>query len=272
MICTNVRQSLSAYFDDELSSEVRAEVVEHLHSCADCTAALGRIRTLSALAHELTQPVAVDLWPAIQRELHEPKVAERVPITRFGARWRLPISIVAVAASLLVGFFGWPLLHPRSAQAQMGVDLSRYVQEFRSDPASAERLLRQEYASQAIEPADAIRLVSYKPLAPEKLSDAVVRTETYLFEMPCCKCIQTLYRRPDGGALAVFEHVADEPASLGQHSTIHTKCAHKDVCVVECDGQLAVTWKDGKRFVTLVGVKDLDEANQLVPALADSST
>jgi hypothetical protein len=147
----------------------------------------------------------------------------------------------------------------------MGVNLSRYVEQFRNDPASAEQSLREQYSGQVIEPADAIRMVNYKPLAPEKLPSGLARTQTSLFEMPCCKCIQTLYRRPDGGMLAVFEHVADEPPWFGNHSTVRANCTGKNVCLVECDGQLAVTWKEGNRHITLVGVKDVDELSRIVP-------
>ena len=117
MNCNLVRPNLSAYFDDELAAPKRAEVAEHLQSCADCAAALARIRSLSTLAREFPDPIPGDLWPAIACEL-VPTLAQPASqrsggingATRF--RWRWPLAVAAIAASLLIGFFAWPLVHP----------------------------------------------------------------------------------------------------------------------------------------------------------------
>ena len=45
------------------------EIAEHLQTCADCAAALARIRSLAALARELTDPVSPNMWPAIEHSL-----------------------------------------------------------------------------------------------------------------------------------------------------------------------------------------------------------
>ena len=152
----------------------------------------------------------------------------------------------------------------------MAINLSHYIEEFGTDPNAAERSLRSQYPGRTIQSADAFKLVSYQPLAPEMLNDGVMRSQMYLFEMPCCKCIQSLYRRPDGGAVAIFEHVDEQPAWFGKRPVIHATCSNKDVCLFECNGQLAVSWKLGERFVTLVGIKNLEEANRLVGTIASA--
>ena len=278
MNCTEVQENLSAYFDGELNGQ-RAAIAEHLQTCADCTAALARIRSLATLARELPNPVSPNMWAAIEHSLDRAvdPMPQRLPLHerfRAAASWfNVPArhwatGLAAVAASLLIGFYAWLLLHPHMAHSQMAVDMSQFATQFATDPDAAERELHSRFASQSILPDDAIRLVSYKPMAPERLTDGVLRNQTYLVEMPCCKCVQTVYRRSDGGSVAVFEHVDDSPASFGDRPTIHANCSGKDVCLIQCNGQLAVTWKEKERYVTLVGAKDLEDAGRLIAAFA----
>jgi len=282
MNCIEIQEHLSPYADGELNGS-RAEIAEHLQTCADCTAALARIRSLATLARELPDPVAPKMWSEIQRVLERmadprperialPKRLSTVAGWMKGPTWHWTVGLAAVAASLLIGFFTWPLLHSEMAHDRMAVNLSQFVTQFSSDPEAAEHELQSHYASQAIRPADAIRLVNYRPAAPEQLADGVLRKQMYLVEMPCCKCVQSIYRRSDGSSIAVFEHASDDPASLGDHPTIHANCSGKDVCLVQCNGQLAATWKDKDRYVTLVGAKDLEEAGRLIAAFADHTS
>jgi len=279
MNCTEIQENLSAYFDGELNGQ-RAEIAEHLQTCADCTAALARIRSLATLARELTDPVSPNMWPAIEHSLDRAAnpMPQRLALHerfRAAASWfsapaqRWATGLAAVAASLLIGFFAWPLLHPHMGHSQMAVDMSQFATQFASDPDAAERDLHSRFTSQPIRPDDAIRLVNYKPMAPEQLTDGVMRKQTYLVEMPCCKCVQTVYRRSGGGSVAVFEHVDDSPASFGDRPTIHANCSGKDVCLIQCNGQLAATWKEKQRYVTLVGAKDLEDAGRLIAAFSD---
>jgi len=218
MNCADIQENLSAYFDGELPGQ-RAEISEHLQTCADCTAALARIRSLATLARELPDPAVPKMWPGIEQALDRAAndAPERFPLRERcraaaawfkGPTWHWPVGLAAVAASLLIGFFAWPLVHPDVAHG-MSVNLSQFVAQFASDPEAAERELQSNYVSRAIEPADAIRLVNYRPAAPEQLADGVLRKEMYLVEMPCCKCVQSIYRRADGGSVALFEHIAD---------------------------------------------------------------
>ncbi len=272
MNCANTHPLLSAYFDNELAPNCRAEVAEHVQSCAPCTAKLARMRSLSSLTRDLPDPAVDDLWPTIERALDRSNSPQPVSPIRFLKHWSFLAGLLAIAASLLVGFFAWPLSHSSSAYAQMASNFSRYVERFADDPAEAEKVLRQEYPSQVIAPSDAIRLTGHEPLAPETMPDGAVRTQMCLFEMPCCECIQSLYHRADGGSIAVFEHVNEAPAWVGGRSAIHANCCGKDVCLIECGGQLAITWQEGTRHVTLVGVKNIDQAALYLPALSHTST
>lgn len=56
MDCFEVKEHLSAYLDDELSSDNRAALAEHLATCDECTHQLQGFRSLSAMAERLPRP------------------------------------------------------------------------------------------------------------------------------------------------------------------------------------------------------------------------
>ncbi len=274
MNCTEVRQLLSPYFDGELTAPVGPVVAEHVQACADCAATLAGIRSLSKVAHDLADQVPADMWPAIEQRLLETATPKRArhesphPVWFSRFRLRLPLAVAALAASILIAI----LVLPRSSHGEVAINLSRYVDEFRTDPAGAEQSLLKEYKVKEIQPDDAITTpVGDKSLAPPTLSDGSIRNKMYLIETPHCKCMQSVYVRPDGGALAAFEHVGGLPAGFGKRPMTQANCSNQDVCLVQCDGQLAASWKQGDHFITLVGVKDLEEVNRLVPVFADAN-
>src|SRR5262249_2102977 len=156
-------------------------------------------------------------------------------------RWQLPTTVAALAAAILIAVVIWP----RNSQAEPAINLSRYVEEFRTDPAVAQQTLLRQYNGKSIQPDDAIAFVGNKALSPQKLPDGSVRKQMYLIETPHCKCVQSMYVRPDGGSIAVFEHVGDQPAGFGKRPMTHANCDNKDVSLVQCDGQIAASWKHG---------------------------
>jgi hypothetical protein len=277
MKCSEVRDHLSAYFDRELPIQRQSAVGAHLETCPDCNAGLLRLRRLSGLAKELPDPTPGDMWSAIERQLTERKISpaeqEVIPIRYGRFAWRWAANIAAVAAALVIAAY---LLSDRSgrpsAQPEMAVNLAQYVDEFRIDPERAQNALFKRYVGKPVQPESVFKLVHYKPSAPAELPGGLVRTAMYEVEMPCCKCIQCVYRRSDGGSLAVFEHAGDEPPCFGKKCPMKANCSDKNVCLVECEGQLVVSWKEGERFITLVGVRDREEADRLIPAFAQTST
>ena len=51
-----MKELLSAYYDDELSSDKRTTVAKHLEGCNDCAHELEEFRCLSAMACYVTGP------------------------------------------------------------------------------------------------------------------------------------------------------------------------------------------------------------------------
>jgi hypothetical protein len=272
MNCADVQKTLSAYFDGELPFEPRSAIAEHLERCGDCRGRLEKFRSLSAMAKRLPAVSAPDLWNSLSKHLAATGNPAASPVTLAMHSRRLMLrrvsAMAAVAASLLIGvFLGYPLLlQSHGRHAEMAMNLTGYVEVFRRDPIEAQRSLLAKYTNRALKPEEALTLVSYKPAAPETLPAGLTRTAMYEIDMPCCKCIESLYRGADGRTVAVFEHADQQPAAIGNRTSISAQCHGKDVGLVDCDGQLCASWKEEGRFVTVVGVSELAEVDKIVAA------
>ncbi len=271
MNCANIQKQLSAYFDGELPLAARAEVAAHLSTCGECTKRLERIQSLSVMAKRLPDEAAPPMWASIERELAGAVRPASKPAT-VGIEWRSwmrrrGIAYAAVAAALVIGtFVFYPSMPPRDSHAEMAMNLTGYVEAFRKDPERAQHQLLGAYASKAVKPEEVMTLINYKPLAPETFPSGLKRTAMYEIDMPCCKCVESLYRRADGRMVAVFEHADKQPASFGNRPAISTKCHGKDIGLVQCDGELCANWKEEERFVTVVGASELAEVDEIVEA------
>jgi anti-sigma factor RsiW len=272
MNCADVQKNLSAYFDGEMPFEPRSPVAKHLSKCADCSAQLEKFRSLSAMAKRLPDTAAPELWDSIERQLakSDSPAASLVSVAIDSRRrmQRRVMAIAAMAAALLIGvFIGYPLVKWHGRQAEVAMNLTGYVEVFRKDPSEAQRSLLAKYTSHPVKPEEVVALVNYKPAAPETLPDGLTRAAMYEIDMPCCKCIESLYQRADGRMVAVFEHADKQPAAIGDRPSINTQCHGKEVGLVNCDGQLCASWKEEGRFVTVVGAAELAEVEQIVAAI-----
>jgi negative regulator of sigma E activity len=103
---------LSAYLDDELTSEDRAACEAHLTGCAECRATLSELEAvIHAARHARPANPPTDLWPGIAARLGPqmaPAAQTNMPTPqRHGQSWaagRVTFSLpqLALAASLLV--------------------------------------------------------------------------------------------------------------------------------------------------------------------------
>lgn len=107
---------LDDYVDGTLPNAERAELEAHIASCADCTAALARLRALLAAARQLPPavPPARDLWPELRERLAAEEAAglraARSSTTRDRGRrhlWHPAVGLAAAAALVLVAASVW---------------------------------------------------------------------------------------------------------------------------------------------------------------------
>ncbi|MEO8498748.1 MAG: zf-HC2 domain-containing protein [Planctomycetota bacterium] len=271
MDCSEVKELLSAYYDDELSSDKRTAVANHLAGCDDCVHELEIFRNLSALADGLTHPEPpAHIWQQIEKELgseqqnrsERPRIFEwlgwtKQPAVRFG---------LAIAAAILIaiGWFGYTTWFEHDPDHQLAAVFGEYLDEFRRDPVAAQKILLANYEGQAVTVEQAVRTVGYRPAVADGLPDGYTVGETYVMKMPCCTCVQCLCQSSDGTTIAIFEHDDKEADWFGDRPQTEAICDGTRCSLVELDDRIAATWQRGKRHMTLVGVKDKAEVERLV--------
>jgi hypothetical protein len=267
MNCTEAQELLSAYHDGELSEEVRADVDAHVRDCAACAREVESFQELSAMAGELTDPQTPEsVWNGVESQLAD------TPPQFGGARswWnpRVVISVGALAATLLVAtFVAYQLWGPHHGGQHMVAKLDQYVDLFQRNPEEAQHLLMTAYPSAAVDLSDASDKLGYRPAVAAGLPAGYSVDATYVVEMPCCTCLQTICRRDDGQVIAIFEHDVDQKMWFGDRPKTATTCRGKACSLIDVDGQLVATWEAGQRHLTFVGVEDVAELEVLSASL-----
>lgn len=272
--CCEANERLSAYYDQELSPSSRTAVAEHTTGCNRCSRELEVFRSLSTLAAGLAQPAApAELWQRIENQLdlhaeHSDRSERAGSLARLQWMRRPAVRFGFVAVAVILLAFGWLAYQTwfgRSSVRQMAAVFGEYLEEFPRDPDAAQQVLLAAYEGKAMDAEQAIRAVGYRPAVADGLPDGYSVEKTYLMKMPCCTCVQWLCRRTDGTTLAIFEHDDDEHASwFGNRPRTERICNGKPCSLLEMDGRIAASWKLGKRQLTLVGLRDPAEVDQLV--------
>ena len=271
MDCSQARELLSAYCDDELSAEERATVALHLEQCEDCARRLEEFHRLSRLAQELVCPSTPDhLWPQFEQQLD---AANGQGGSIGGSRPRWQICTAAVAASVLLVALVWIAFKswPGHDGHEMGAAFEQYLTTFSDDPETAQHILVENYPSREVELDQAIEVVGYRPAIADGLPDGITAGPAYVLKMPCCTCVQCYCQRPDRSGIAIFEHDDDESDWFGDRSESAAICHGTRCSLVNLSNNLlAATWRRGQRFITVVGARDMSEIERLVASLQRS--
>jgi anti-sigma factor RsiW len=273
MDCLDVRELLSAYLDDELPSEIRIGLEEHLESCGECSGELARFEKLSAVARSLETPTPpAYIWTQLERKLdekHDEEETETVHAPNDEPRWLLPIPrLLALAATIVVavgaGWFGYSTWFGHGDHDKMTADFGRYLTEFHRDPAAAQQFLLTKYEGQAVDSQQAAQRVGYRPAVADGLPEDYAVESTFVMKMPCCTCVHCLCKRPDGGMIAILEHDEETRQWFGDRPEMSVMCNGKQCRVVELDDGIAASWQQDDRHITVIGARDLAEVNQLI--------
>jgi hypothetical protein len=262
---------MSAFFDEELSSDQRMAVVDHLACCDGCARELEGFRGLSVIAGGLAAgPQAPgDIWQRIDEQLDLVRVSKTQGGLRAWRGWtRKPIVRVglAMAAAILIaaGWLGYANWFKHGADHQMDAVFGEYLAKFTHDPLAAQQVLLANYESHPVSADEAVHTVGYHPVVADGLPEGYSVTSTCVMRMPCCDCVQSLCLRSDGTTIAIFEHEVEEPEWFGDRQPTEKMCGGKPCSLFNMDDRLAATWRRGKRQITLVGVRDSQELERLV--------
>ncbi len=275
MDCRQVQKLLSAYYDDELSVDVRSSVAEHVQSCSDCSAELGVFQSLSGMAKGLDDPEPpTRIWTAIEAGLDADREGTSLarPVDeqgRFSRKWR--IRLLATAATILVATgVAWIAARPwhtAGHHGELAAAFEKYLEHFARTPETAQNVLLAKYGGEFVNMAEATRQLGYRPAVAMGLPKGYSLEATYVLNMPCCTCVQSICRRDDGQVFAIFEHDKEHPAWFGNRPTTETECGGCSCSFAQTDRGLVASWKAGDRQFTVVGARDLEEIADLIDHL-----
>lgn len=269
MNCDEAQKLLSPFYDGQLDDKTRSRMADHMEQCRDCPIALQGYVELSGLARwSETLQVPPGLWEKMDRQLEQGRVVvppSDLPPTprRFTVR-----TLLSVAVLLLLAGVGVTLL-PQAGHDhdELAVDFDHYLEAFLEDPDKAAEVLFADYPAEEVDVETATKRVGYRPVVADELPEGYVIDSMHIMKMPCCTCIKTVCRNNKGAPFVVFEHDSEQPLWFGDRQKRDCDCGGVATSVVEFGEQIAATWQVGKRSVTVVGVRDVDEITRLMPYL-----
>ncbi len=266
MNCSEVQSRLSAHHDGELPPDEAAHVAAHVADCSSCAAELASFERLSGLSRRLADPpVPAQLWEELQSKF-DASAEPRASLARVLPN-HVPDRLLALAATVLVAVGVWGVYNtwftPRGGDHLM-MNFANYLVEFSESPDNAQQILLAKYDGRPTTLAEATKTLGYEPLAAKRLPPDCSLEKVYLLKMPCCTCAQVVCKNRQGQSIAIFEHVIDQPVWFGDRPTIQCLCQDMPTSITQVGDQLAASWKEGKRFITIIGAKDLDEVTDFV--------
>ena len=280
MNCSEIQERLSAFHDSELSPDVAEQVASHLSGCSTCAKAIASFEQLSALSHRLADPQAPShLWEEIQSNLSDlasPKNSRsadqsfdhtETTLVR-GKRLALAAMVLIAVGIGTIVYQSWL----SDEHDHLAINFASYLEEFQKQPDIAQRMLLAKYDGQPITLAEASEKLGYEPVAAKGLPVGYSVSEVHLLKMPCCTCAQVLCTNKDGNSVAIFEHALDQPVWFGNRPSEKCLCHEVPTEVKQVGNQLAATWKEGDRFITIIGATDLEEVSNFVAQFKNSSS
>jgi hypothetical protein len=271
MKCSDVQDRLSAYYDGELSGDLRAVIASHLAACELCAAEFATLDDVTqAVSRMPLPPVPAAIWDGIVAKLSDETANSITPQSAQKQGHSRP-WLIALAASLLlmlgVGYWMKPDAgHSGDHEhiAEFVATMDHYLQRLPHDPLGAEQFLLNKYEGQTVTADSAVKLVGYRPAVSGGLPEGYSLASTSVLKMPCCTCVKAVCKRQDGSTFVLFEHDDEKAEWFGNRPSNMATCGDKECCLVSLDSSIAATWKQGSRSVTAVGVRNLDEVNALV--------
>ncbi len=274
MNCEEVRGRLSEFYDGELPADKTAEISEHVNSCDTCTAELRSFGQIGGLFRgECESSIASANWAKIVVRLDKQNGRFRPGRFPRSLYRLLPLMVASLIAAVTIGY--WAALRTshdkihRVAAAHVHNTLTR----FSLKPRAVVDELSTQYGGTLVSLDAAKDLLGYEPVVSKLPSAGYRVASTHVLKMPCCTCPASLCVREDGSEFLIFEHNEEQPMWFGDSPTISARCCGQVCHCTQMPDQLAVTWKVGTRYVTVIGVNGLEEITSLMAVVnnADSA-
>jgi anti-sigma factor RsiW len=275
MNCESVKNQISEYIDNEVSHEQQLRIEQHLEACESCRAEVSQFMALGNLMRQSEATVDTEsIWQQVSARLEVHSRTTLLP--KKSAKWVYAILVTAASFSLVWFAISRSLdthsgdhesEHSQNEHANLAADFQDVFRLARTEPTVAIANLVAKYQGQELSRSATTAYLGYEPALFKTLPDGFTRTSTHVLNMPCCKCSATICQRTDGTSLVVFEHKDEQLVWFGDANSIETQCAGKTCRIVGSTGQLAVSWKNQDRQLTLIGVTDLSEVSDWVDSM-----
>ena len=273
MNCEEVRGRLSEFYDGELPADKTAEISEHVNSCDTCTAELRSFGQIGGLFRgECESSIASANWAKIVVRLDKQNGRFRPGRFPRSLYRLLPLMVASLIAAVTIGY--WAALRTshdkihRVAAAHVHNTLTR----FSLKPRAVVDELSTQYGGTLVSLDAAKDLLGYEPVVSKLPSAGYRVASTHVLKMPCCTCPASLCVREDGSEFLIFEHNEEQPMWFGDSPTISARCCGQVCHCTQMPDQLAVTWKVGTRYVTVIGVNGLEEIASLMAVVNHSDS
>lgn len=273
MNCLEVSDRLSAFHDGELSPTQSVQIASHLVDCPTCTSEVRSFEQLSRLTCQLTDPpVPASMWAELETKLR----GETTTLFDRGAAWwsNLPNRTFAIAATVLlaagIGTVVYQFSHDGYAHGHQEDYFTNFVQAFDERPQEAQQILLASYDGRSTTLQEAASLLGYEPVVAKGLPSGFTVDQVYLLNMPCCTCAQFVCSNSTGEQLAIFEHDIDQPEWFGDRPVVECVCGGVPTSVVQTRDRLAATWKNGERYLALIGARNLEDVTEFVEYFTNS--
>ena len=288
MKCESVRENLSAYFDDELSKPEKTAVREHLKLCDGCQAELAMFESLSVIVQTPSQPVSVlPSWESIAAELDKNQITKTVEVKR---SWRpVAAGLLALAASMLLIFGTNRFASTPTQNVTLSnfatINLKPVIESFAHTPAQAlDTLATQLHSIQAVPDAKSVvekhaahvHITSVLPKISLLNDSKLISTKTIAFSSckcvngvctcgpDACNCTACVCQRADGSSYMMIEHCKSQDVNFGDLATRLIDIDGKQVEAIVSGKQTTFSWSGEHNRFTAIGLKDDQEAGQLI--------
>ena len=278
MKCTEVEKMLSAFYDDELADLKRREVEEHILQCQACANSLAQFKELSALAKSSARHVVFDGsdWNSVETALDRRSESEVDVIGKPRTTWK--VILVAAAITSILAISSAVLLdvgphHHAHDHANVTAEFGEYLAHFHVDSSRAQEFILEKYDHHLVAPANAAQHLGYRPAIAVGIPNKFNLEGTYVIDMPCCKCIQSVLTRSDDGTQVIlFEHDDEETEVwFGDRPQRTVRCDDKPCSIVDFSARIAGSWKRGGRHLTVIGLRDESELSLFVAWFGDAN-
>jgi len=282
MNCNCFQDHLSAFVDGELEATVVDEMQRHLASCEDCASTVDAQKRLSQIVGLTGSHSSSGLtWEMIARRLDAGQSSAPVTVAAEDGqlRRRMFFRLALALAAVVLLIAGLRVESQRNSENTRSVaaiiNLEPVLTSFVSGADMAMESLAKLYPDAAahhhLADGEMVYPTSSMPVGVSLVSTKVVHLPFCNCppgKCQCgpgdCDCVAGVCERLDGSRFLIVEHCKTYDVTFGKNASEFVQRGDQGFQSIRLHDVLAVSWERDDRRLTAIGLRDNDEANQLV--------